>query len=129
MAFNNITAAPNNTPVIRNFRASIIYSVFAIFLGLCGVLLKTSLSKWTDEKTATRLPATEDFALSKLKKNQNKPAVKRPKASCAEIIPIAVVFALSGSIDMIEKDQVLSFGFGCWFSALFNSIQHSLELV
>ena len=81
MAFNNITAAPNNTPVIRNFKASIIYSVFAFFLGCCGARLKTSLSKWTDEKTATRLPVTEDFALSKLKKNQNNPAVKRPKAN------------------------------------------------
>ena len=81
MAFNNITAAPNNTPVIRNFRASIIYSVFAIFLGLCGAPLKTSLNKWTDEKTATRLPAIEDFALSKLKKNQNSPAVTRPRAN------------------------------------------------
>ena len=113
MAFNNITATPNNTPVIRNFKASIIYSVFAIFLGLCGALPKRSLSKWTDEKTATRLPATEDFALSKLKKNQNSPAVKRPKTNCAERIPIAIVFALSGSIGMIEKITLLFFRFSC----------------
>lgn len=129
MAFNNITAAPNNTPVIRNFKASIIYSVFAIFLGLCGVVLKISLNKCTDEKTATRLPAIEDFALSKLKKNQNKPAVKMPKANCAERIPIAVFFALSGSIGMIEKDQVLCFSFSCWFFALLNSVQNPLEFV
>ena len=113
MAFNNITAAPNNTPVIRNFKASIIYSVFAIFLGLCGVVLKISLNKCTDEKTATRLPAIEDFALSKLKKSQNIAAVTRPKASCAERIPMAVVFALSDSTGMTEKFTVLCSSFVC----------------
>jgi hypothetical protein len=38
------------------------------------------------------LPAIDDFALSKLKKNQKIAAVVRPKRVCAERIPIAVVF-------------------------------------
>ena len=75
------------------------------------------------------LPEIEDFALSKLKKNQNIAAVTRPKTNCAERIPIAVVFALSGSISMIEKITLLCFGFSCWFFALFNSIQNPLELI
>ena len=122
MAFNKITATPNNAPVIRNFKASMIYSVLAIFLGLCGLFVKTSLSKWTDEKPATILPAIDDFALSKLKKNQKIAAVERPKRACAEMIPIAVVFALSGSIGMIEKFTVLCFWLGCCFFVLVNSV-------
>jgi hypothetical protein len=55
------------------------------------------------------LPAIDDFALSKLRKNQNIPAVTMPKTNCAERIPIAVVFALSGSTGMIEKFTVLFF--------------------
>ena len=83
----------------------------------------------TDEKTATMLPAIDDFALSKLRKNQNIPAVTMPKTNCAERIPIAVVFALSGSTGMIEKFTMLSFRFSCWFFILPNSVQNPLKLV
>ena len=65
----------------------------------------------------------------KIKKNQNIAAVKKPKLNCAERIPMAVVFALSGSIGMIEKIILLCFRFSCWFFALFNSVQNSLKLI
>ena len=58
------------------------------------------------------LPEIEDYALSKLKKNQNIPAATRPKINCTERIPIAVVIALSGSIGMIENVTLKCFRFG-----------------
>ena len=68
------------------------------------------------------LPAIDDFALSKLKKNQKIAAVVRPKRVCAERIPIAVVFALRGSIGMLEKFTVLYFWLDCCFFILANSV-------
>ena len=45
MAFNKITATPNNAPVNINFKASIIYKVFKIFFGSLCCLRKNKFMK------------------------------------------------------------------------------------
>ena len=114
MAFNKITAAPNNAPVIRNFKASIRYSMLAIFFGLCGAVWKISLSIWTDEKTATILPAIDDFALSALKKTKILPLWPSLK-------PIAQK-EFQARFFLI----VLSLGFSSWFAC---SIEFCLKFL
>jgi F0F1-type ATP synthase assembly protein I len=76
------------------------------------------------------LPAIEDFALSKLIKNQNIAAVTRPKTNCAERIPIAVVFVLSSStaIGILSAQLVLGLVTAAmfWFFMSFESAKSSI---
>ena len=102
-------ATPKKPPVNINLKASIRYREFKIFFGSLCRFCSARFIKFSDVNAAIRLPRREDFALSKLKKNQKIAAVARPKKVCAERIPIAVVFALSGSIGMLEKFTAVSY--------------------